>query len=697
MTFATLAALLEGDSVREGFVRDLAIVLCVAAVTTVLFSRLRQPVVLGYLLAGLIVGPYLTPKLVTDQESIHALSALGVILLMFSLGLEFRFQKIVELGSSAAFVAVVEVGLMLWLGVSAGRLLGWTSRECLFAGGIVAVSSTMLVQKSFTELGVEKRIREIVTGILVFEDIVAVVLIATLTAFSTGGELDARVVAEAGLRLGGFLLVTVAVGLATVPRAIRAILALRRKETVLVACIGLSFAMALLAERWGCSQALGAFLAGVLVAESGEGEWIEDLVRPVRDVFAAIFFVSVGMLIDPALILEHWVAVVVLSVLVLGGKVTGVSFATFLTGKDSATALRAGLCMAQIGELSFVIAALGVTTHAAREFLYPVAVGVSSLTAFLSPWLVRESLPIAAWLEAHLPRPIATFNRLYGSWLTAIRAQTKRDARWRVVRRAAIVVVLDGTLLGALIVAGSIGGERVARAIVEWTGIAPRWAAALVVGAFAGACVFPWIGIARGARRLAVALSEMAMPSSGTGRMDSAAAPRRALVVGLQLAVVVCVGIPLAVVTEPFLPHFSSPAVLVLLVAPISFMLWRSAANLEGHVRAGAEVIVEALARGPKSEHARVMEEVNAILPGLGELTMLRIETGSAATSERLRDLASGPLAGVSVVAIVRGDVHVTLPGGNEVLHEGDLVALTGAPDSVARAVRELTPVRAAV
>lgn len=680
------------ESGGSGFVRDLAVVLCVAAVTTVLFQRLHQPVVLGYLLAGLIVGPHLFFHLVGDQGTIQTLSELGVILLMLSIGLEFRFAKLIELGPSAAFTTVVEVGLMLWLGFSAGHLLGWTPRECLFAGGIVAVSSTLLIRKVFTELSVEKRIREIVTGVLVFEDLVAVLLLAVLTALSAGAELDVRIVGEAALRLAVFLALTIGVGLLVVPRAFRAILSLKRKETVLVAAIGLSFAVALLAERAQCSSALGAFLAGMLIAESGEGEWIEELVRPVRDMFAAIFFVSVGMLIDPRLLLVHWPAVLVLATVVIAGKVVGVSFGTFLTGKDTTTALRSGLCMAQIGELSFVIAAIGVSSKAAGEFLYPVAVGVSSLTAFLSPWLIRESAPIASFLDARLPRALSTFTHLYGSWIAAIRSKTSRDKRWRSVRRATIVVLLDGGLLAGLLIAGSIGLERFAGQVVRWTELEPRWARALVIGVIAGLCVFPWTGIARGAKRLAVTLSEMAIPPVAQGRMDSGAAPRRALVVGLQFAIVLCIGVPIAVVTEPFLPRFASPAVVLVLVTPVALMLWRSATNLDGHVRAGAEIIVEALAHTPKDERTRALEEVSSLLPGLGELTMVRIDAGGPAAEKSLRDLGKDLLRGASVVAIVRGELRLALPGGNERLRGGDLVALTGAPEAVEHAVKLLTP-----
>src|SRR2546422_9065281 len=390
----------------HAFLKSLTIVLGVAAVTTVVFQRLRQPVVLGYIIAGLIVGPHVPIPLVADPVVVQTLSELGVILLMFSLGLEFSLRRLAEVGPTAGLTALLETSFMIWLGFTIGRLLGWTGLASLFAGAVIAISSTTIIAQAFEEQGVTGKLRQLVLGILIAEDLIAVLLIAVLTGVASGSGLAPGPLAATVARLVGFLVALITVGLLLVPRAMRAVSRLNRRQTTLVASIGICFAVALLAQAFGYSVALGAFLAGSLVAESGEEKQIERLVEPVRDIFGAVFFVSVGMLIDPALVARHWPAVVVLTAAVVIGKVVGVSLGAVLTGSGMRTSVQAGLSLAQIGEFSFIIAGLGLALHATGEFLYPVAVAVSALTTLLTPWMIRESEPIAAWVDRKLPTPL---------------------------------------------------------------------------------------------------------------------------------------------------------------------------------------------------------------------------------------------------------------------------------------------------
>src|ERR1700752_2432549 len=299
------------------FLRSLTVVLAVAAITTVLFQRLRQPVVLGYIIAGLIVGPHVPIPVVPGAGIVQTLAELGVILLMFSLGLEFHLAKLVRVGPAAGFTAVIQSSLMAWLGFLTGRLLGWTVLESVFTGAIVAISSTTIIAKAFDEQGIRGRLRELVVGILLIEDLIAIVFMAVLTAVATGAGLTASGLAGTIGRIVLFLVALLIGGMLVVPRFLRFVTRLGRAETSLVASIGICFGAAYLAQWFGYSVALGAVIAGSLVAESGKGEEIEHLVQPVRDGFAAIFFVSVGMLIDPALVLRNWGAVAVLTLLVV--------------------------------------------------------------------------------------------------------------------------------------------------------------------------------------------------------------------------------------------------------------------------------------------------------------------------------------------------------------------------------------------
>src|SRR4051812_10305385 len=302
------------------FLTNLAMVLCVAAVTTVVFQRLRQPVVLGYILAGLLVGPHVPVPLVADSATVHGLSELGVILLLFTIGLEFTIGKLLRVGVAAAIVAIVEISVQIVLGDVSGHLFGWSARESLYAGAMLAISSTTIIAKAFNELRIGGRLRELVFGVLIVEDLIAILLLAALTTISAG-TLSASQLGMTAARLALFLAVVVGLGLLIVPRLVRATVRLDRPETTAVACVGICFAFALLAQRFGYSVALGAFVAGSLVAESGEGARIEHLLEPVRDLFAAVFFVSVGMLIDPALVRANWAPIVVLSIVVIGGRI----------------------------------------------------------------------------------------------------------------------------------------------------------------------------------------------------------------------------------------------------------------------------------------------------------------------------------------------------------------------------------------
>jgi CPA2 family monovalent cation:H+ antiporter-2 len=404
---------------------ELVIILGAAAVTTVLFSVLRLPVALGYILAGLAIGPHVPIPVVASSGLVAVLSELGVILLMFSIGLEFSIRSIARAGVATAATALFEVALMVSLGYLVARLFGWTSTEALFAGAAVGISSTMLVARAFEELGVGGELRSVVYAVLVFEDLIAIVLLAVLTAVASGRGLSSAELLSTLAQLAGFLLAILAVGLLVVPRVIRLIAERSRSETLLITALAICFAMASLAEQAGFSVALGAFLAGVLVAESGKARQVEELIHPFRDAFAAVFFVSVGMSIDPGQIAAHPGPVVALSVLVLVGKSLGVTLGGFLAGQGVYRSVRAGLTLAQVGEFSFILIAVGVKAGVVGGFLLPVVVAASCVTAFTTPWMIRSSDRLARWVDHHLPRPLATLVSLYEGWISRLGAQGK--------------------------------------------------------------------------------------------------------------------------------------------------------------------------------------------------------------------------------------------------------------------------------
>ena len=685
------------------FLTALTTVLCVAAATTILFQRLRQPVILGYLIAGLIIGPHVPIPLVADPEIVETLSELGVILLMFSVGLELRLRALLRMAPTAGVTAIVQCSLMVWLGFMTGRWFGWTTIESLFAGGAIAISSTTIIAKAFDEQGVRGGLRQVVVGILVVEDLIAILLIAALTAVASGNGVSAGALAATVARLAAFLVGLLVVGLLTVPRAVRAITRMNRPETTVVASVGICFGIALLARAFGYSVALGAFIAGSLVAESGEEKQIEHLIQPVRDVFAAIFFVSVGMMIDPVLVGRHWTSIAVLTVVVVAGKIASVTLGTFLTGGGVRTAIQAGMSLAQIGEFSFIIAGVGATMGATRGFLYPVAVSVSAVTTLLTPWLIRAAGPVASFVDRKLPRPLQTFVALYGSWIEQLGRPDRRNVTAAAhVRGLARLLLIDAVLLAAIVIGTAVTIDKLAAFVAARVHLEHAVARGAVLVASAALSLPFLIGIVRVARRLGTTVAAIAFPDAGDGATDLAAAPRRALVVTLQLASVMLVGAPILAVTQPFLRGLEGAAALTLLLAALGVAFWRSATNLQGHVRAGAQVIVEALANqlqpapgAPAAPPATASDgappppptpaELDRLLPGLGTPLGVRLDDGSDAVGKTLSQLNLRAVTGATVLAIVRGEVGI-LPTADQPLRAGDVLALAGTQESLTTA-----------
>ncbi|HEY3747162.1 MAG TPA: cation:proton antiporter [Gemmatimonadaceae bacterium] len=681
----------------HAFLQNLAVVLCLAAVATVVFQRLHQPVVFGYLLAGMIIGPHISIPLVADPQTVRALSELGVILLMFSLGLEFSVRKLVQVSQKAGAVALFECTVMVSVGYLVGQMLGFTRMESIFAGAITGISSTTIIVKAFQELKIKGRVTELVFGILIIEDLIAIFLLTILTTISRSGAITPTDLALTAVRLVMFLAGLIGFGILTVPRAIRAVQKLEQPETTLVASIGICFAAALLALSFGYSVALGAFIAGSLVAESGQQVEIEQLVRPVRDMFAAIFFVSVGMMIDPTALAQHWVAVVSLTLAVIIGKVFAVTIGAFLAGHGRRAAMKAGMSLAQIGEFSFIIAGVGVASGVIGGWMYPVAIAVSAITTLTTPLLIRLSNKAAASIDHWLPEPIQTVAALYTSWIERVRSAprvpTERSRTNRIIR----IILLDAALITAVVIGVGVEIDRLSVILGDMLGMAAtrvRFVVVLVTGLIAVPLLY---GLINSAKTLGNHLARRAFAETQKGKVDPADAPRRALVILVQIAVVLAVGIPIVAITQPFLPPHQGAFVLLLLTLVLLMTLWRNAENLHGHARAGAEIIASALANqmasiDGASEDTKMLEDVNAVLPGLGEPVAIRVVPESIAVGRSLGQLNLRGATGATVLAIKRGSKQIPTPLGREVIQAGDLVAVAGARDALAIAREIFSP-----
>ncbi|HEX6694853.1 MAG TPA: cation:proton antiporter [Longimicrobiales bacterium] len=674
----------------HAFLTNLALVFCVAGVTTLVFQRLRQPVVFGYLLAGLIIGPHTSIPLVADEHLIETFAELGVILLMFSLGLELSLRKLMRVGPTAGMIAVGQCSAMVWIGYVIGRAFGWTGVESIYLGAIIAISSTTIILKAFAEQGVKQRFTRLVFGVLIFEDLIAIFLLTILTTISSGAALTPGAMLATAVRLAAFLAALIGVGLLVVPRLIRLVIRMDRPEPTLVATVALCFACALVALEFGYSVALGAFIGGSLIAESGHGRDIEHLLQPVRDMFGAMFFVAVGMLIDPGLIAANIGAVLVVTAAVITGKITSVSIMAVLTGQDVKTSVQSGMSLAQIGEFSFIIAGLGLSLGATRSFLYPVAVAVSAITTLSTPWLIRWSGPVAGMVDRRLPHRVQTFVTLYGTWFERMRRPAAGTEPHRSLRRPFMLLLVDAALLVALAITTATQHEHWAARVAAELRIMPgiAYAVVLTVAVFAGG--FLCAAILRVAARTSAELGRRAFPPPGVG-VDFAAAPRRALTVTLRIMIIVSLGLPAVAITQPFIPLFRGSIVLVLVLAVLAIAFWRSVTNLRGHARAGAEIILMALSSQMSDETEDEegegrLERIRDALPGLGEPVAVALRDGSAAVGATLAEINLRGRTGATVLAIGRTAGDVLLPAGRERLAAGDTLYVAGTPRAVGEA-----------
>jgi CPA2 family monovalent cation:H+ antiporter-2 len=577
-------------------------------------------------------------------------------------------------------------------------LLGWSPRERIFTGAIVAISSTTIIARAFRERPTDPEVRETVFGILVFEDLIAILMLAALTALGSGA-LSARMLAGTALQLTTFLAALIGVGLLLVPRFMRAVVRLRRDETTLVTAVGLAFAAALLAVAFGYSVALGAFIMGALIAESGTHHQVETLLAPLRDFFIAVFFVAVGMSIEPALIAQHWGAVLAIVVLVMTGKIVTVSLATFLSGRGVRTSVSSAMSLAQIGEFSFIIAGVGASSGAIGAHLLPVTVAASALTTLATSPMIAAAAATAARIDRALPAPLQTFVALYGSWFEAMRrgtgAPSQRSRVWQLVS----LLGVDIAALLAIVIGAAVEMPRGMALAHRWLGVGPA-AARLIVFTIAALAAAPLVlGLFRTAARLGELLAERALPVPVRGA-DFGYAPRRALTVTLEGAILLLVLVPVVAVAQPFLEPLGGAGALVLLALAIGALVWRSASNLQGHAEAGAQLLVSAL-RHQMTEsalpgEAQPIPHAEELLPGMGAPVGVAITADHLSAGRTLRTLNIRARTGAGVLAITRGDERILIPRGGDEIRAGDVLALAGTRDAVAAAVKLLTERRPA-
>ena len=431
-------------------VKDLALILMVAGIVTIIFKKLKQPLVLGYIVAGFLVSPHMLYTMsVIDESDIKTWADIGVIFTLFSLGLDFSFKKIVKMGASPIIATVVIVFSMMMLGISVGHGFGWSKMDCIFLGGMLAMSSTTIIYKAFDDMGLrQQKFAGMVMSVLILEDILAIVMMVMLSAIAGGSNPDGEQMLGSIVKIGFFLVLWFIVGIFAIPWFLRSVRKLVNNETLLIVALGLCCGMAVLSTKVGFSSAFGAFVMGSILAETVEAEKIIKLVEPVKNLFGAVFFVSVGMLVDPKILVEYALPILALVCTILVGQAILGTLGFMLGGESLKSAMRCGFSMSQIGEFSFIIASLGLSLGVISNFLYPVVVAVSVITTFLTPYMIRLATPTYLVMEKHLPdKLINVLNHFAMS-----HPSTTQQSKWKSLLKQMTINTVAYSILSAAVI-----------------------------------------------------------------------------------------------------------------------------------------------------------------------------------------------------------------------------------------------------
>ena len=659
---------------NASFLQDLAVVMMVAGLVTVLFHYLKLPVVLGYILAGVIIGPHTPPfPLITDERSIHTLSELGVVFLLFALGLEFNFRKIRQIGFTTFIVAPLETGLMFFAGYQIGQLFGWGKMDSVYLGGILMISSTTILTKTLTDLNKShERFAEVIYGILIAEDIIAIMLIASLSGVKMTGSLEWK---AALLTIGPlviFLVMAIVLGLLLVPKFIAVVARFRSEETLLVTVLALCFGLAWLAVKLGYSAALGSFIMGALIAESHDIRRIERLTGPLRSLFSAVFFVAIGLLIDLKVLVQYAGPVLVITLTLVLGKILACSFGCFVAGHDRQTSLRVGLGLAQIGEFSFIIAALGNTLGVTSHFLYPIAVTVSALTSALTPFLIQHADRIIAMHDRLAPAVVLSYQRDYTAWLGRLRSAKVTSAPRRLIRKLLLQLGVNVALIAGVFLAALVP-ERLG---VRWLERLPPWMGGrhTVLWFTAMVCSLPlFIATLRKLQAFSMLISEIAVRDRA-GLKNKLA--MRALVANTSLFTGF-IGLALLVLllSSVLLPSWEVLVVLLAIVVLLAVLLRTFFIRIYSQAQVA---IHDTLSREPVVHLAESEKPMPSLLEH-AELVTVALTAQSPALGKQIREMELRTRTGATAVAIRRGSETVISPEADFEFRLGDQVLLIGS------------------
>jgi CPA2 family monovalent cation:H+ antiporter-2 len=643
-------------------ISDLALILCSAGVVTLLFKKLNQPLVLGYIIAGLLVGPNfnLFPT-ITELSSIQIWAEIGVIFLLFSLGLEFSFKKLVKVGSTSLITGLFEVTSMLVIGYFAGQLMGWGKMDSLFLGGIIAISSTTIIFRAFDELGLKtKKFAGIVIGVLVIEDLVAVLLMVLLSTLAVSRKFEGVEMIASVLKLVFFLVLWFLAGIFLLPTFLRKAGKSISDETMLIIAISLCLLMVILAAQVGFSAALGAFVMGSILAETTQAERIEHVVKSVKDLFGAVFFVSVGMLINPAILVEYAIPVCVLTLAVMIGKTLNVSIGGLIAGQPLKQSIQAGTSMSQIGEFSFIIATLGITLNVTSDFLYPIAVGVSVITTFCTPYMIKFSGPLHNAIERMLPKKwVQALNR-YSTGAQHIQA----ESHWKnVLQSFAQIVLINAVVIIAII----LFFTRVIEPLVLISGF---WGTVLTA-VMALICISPFLWM--------LTVKKINKPSYTQLWLNKY---NRGPIIVMEIVRVAFAVLLVGFLFDQLFSAFTALFVAIAVIFVSAVIFSRKLHSFS--VRIEQRFLTNLNSREAASENDKIKSPVEELLPWDAHLAYFDIDIESDLIGKPLMELGLRETYGINIALIERGNRTILVPGKEQQLFPYDRIAVIGTDEQLA-------------
>ena len=648
-------------------IADLALILVVAGAVTLLFKKLKQPLVLGYIVAGFLVSPNMPLTMsVVDKSDIHTWADIGVLFLLFSLGLDFSIKKILKMGAAPVIAAVTIIFAMMALGSGVGYAFGWTKMDCIFLGGMLAMSSTTIIYKAFNDMGLsQQKFASSVMSVLILEDILAIVMMVMLSAIAGGGTLSGGQMLQSIMKIVFFLVLWFVVGLYLVPSFLRLVRGLINDETLLIVSLGLCCLMAVVSTKVGFSSAFGAFVMGSILAETIEAERIIKLVEPVKNLFGAIFFVSVGMLVEPKILVEYALPIGVLVLTILIGQAVFGSVGFLLSGQTLKNAMRCGFSMAQIGEFAFIIASLGLSLGVIGDFLYPVVVAVSVVTTFLTPYMIRAAVPCYDRLIRIIPR----------RWLRRVEHSTagtpetsETKANWSSLIRGMFFTTLIYGILSAAVIAVMFNFVLPPLRLLSTSLTGSHWAGNAVCGVLTLLLIAPFLR----AIIMKKNHSEEAKALWTENHLN-----RYPLLFTMLVRTVIASAFVFYIVT--YLTRFSAGLIIALVVAVITVMVLsrgikkRSITLERRFVRNLQSRDVAARVHGDR----RPLFEQHLLDRDI-HIGLFTIPEDSEWAGKSLKDLKFRNRLGVHVSSIIRGVQRINIPTGSSVLFPNDKIQVIG-------------------